>query len=397
MQRWSGRSRTAADRVRSAQELGADGTGYEFIHIPSGGAKHPHHHPDYQKDNHFIRVRGREVYRFAVQMSELIRKASEMVGDEEIKVVIPHQVNLRIIEAARERLDWSMDRFFVNIDKYGNTSAGSVPIALDEAVREGALKKGDLVVLVAFGAGLTGARPCFAGEPERRVEGRQSAVEHTRSSAGAGAQKEAWAELGRRRARSGTGGRGLGFSLEGLLESGDEVTGRTSRSRGSSRRGGHLRLESRGSPWSPRPGPPDSPSASTPRTGRPGPSASPTASGSCAWARPCRPSEQNPSGMVALAGANIEQAEALARSVPSTACRVANLNAPGQVVLSGAHEALEAVRPRRGSRGAPGAPARRRWRHSECMRPAADRLVQRSRRHRRGSAVPVISNVTAAP
>ena len=61
-----------------------------------------------------------------------------MVGDEEIKVVIPHQVNLRIIEAARERLDWSMDRFFVNIDKYGNTSAGSVPIALDEAVREGA-------------------------------------------------------------------------------------------------------------------------------------------------------------------------------------------------------------------------------------------------------------------
>ena len=70
-------------------------------------------------------------------------------------MVIPHQVNLRIIEGARERLDWPMERFFVNIEKYGNTSAASVPIALDEAVREGALKQGDLVVLVAFGAGLT--------------------------------------------------------------------------------------------------------------------------------------------------------------------------------------------------------------------------------------------------
>ena len=138
------------------QELGSDGTGYEFIHIPSGGAKHPHHHKDYQKDEHYIRVRGREVYRFAVtKMAELIRKASEMAGDEEIKVVIPHQVNLRIIEGARERLDWPMERFFVNIEKYGNTSAASVPIALDEAVRAGALQKGELVVLVAFGAGLT--------------------------------------------------------------------------------------------------------------------------------------------------------------------------------------------------------------------------------------------------
>ncbi|MEL6716381.1 MAG: 3-oxoacyl-[acyl-carrier-protein] synthase III C-terminal domain-containing protein, partial [Planctomycetota bacterium] len=63
--------------------------------------------------------------------------------------------NLRIIEAARERLDWPMERFFVNIHKYGNTSAGSVPIALDEAVRGGNVEKGDIVVLVAFGAGLT--------------------------------------------------------------------------------------------------------------------------------------------------------------------------------------------------------------------------------------------------
>ncbi len=136
--------------------LGADGSGYSFIHIPEGGAEHPHNHPDYDASNHFIRVKGREVYRFAVtKMTELIRTAAEPHGAENVKLVIPHQVNLRIIEAARERLEWPMEKFFLNIAKYGNTSAGSVPIALDEAVREGRLEKGDIVILVAFGAGLT--------------------------------------------------------------------------------------------------------------------------------------------------------------------------------------------------------------------------------------------------
>ncbi len=139
-----------------SQNLGADGSGYEFIHIPEGGAARPHNHPDYDSSNQFIRVRGREVYRFAVtKMTELIREAAESVSGEEVKLVVPHQVNLRIIEAARERLDWPMEKFFVNIQKYGNTSAASVPIALDEAAREGRIERGDLVVLVAFGAGLT--------------------------------------------------------------------------------------------------------------------------------------------------------------------------------------------------------------------------------------------------
>lgn len=136
--------------------LGADGEGYSFIHIPEGGAEHPHNHPDYDRSNHFIRVKGREVYRFAVtKMTELIRAAAEPFGPDEVKVVIPHQVNMRIIEAARERLDWPIEKFFLNIEKYGNTSAGSVPIALDEAVRTGQIKTGDVVILVAFGAGLT--------------------------------------------------------------------------------------------------------------------------------------------------------------------------------------------------------------------------------------------------
>lgn len=138
------------------QKLGADGEGYEFIHIPEGGSVHPHNHPEYDRSNHFIRVKGREVYRFAVtRMTDLLRKAAEPYGTDAVKLVVPHQVNMRIIEAARERLDWPMEKFFVNIEKYGNTSAGSVPIALDEAVRAGRLEKGDIVLLVAFGAGLT--------------------------------------------------------------------------------------------------------------------------------------------------------------------------------------------------------------------------------------------------
>jgi 3-oxoacyl-[acyl-carrier-protein] synthase-3 len=138
------------------QTLGADGSGYEFIHIPEGGSVHPHNHPEYDASDHFIRVRGREVYRFAVtKMTELIKDAAEGYGADEIKLVVPHQVNMRIIEAARERLDWPIEKFYLNIEKYGNTSAGSVPIALDEAVREGRLEKGDLVIMVAFGAGLT--------------------------------------------------------------------------------------------------------------------------------------------------------------------------------------------------------------------------------------------------
>jgi len=138
------------------QVLGADGSGYDFIHIPEGGSEHPHNHPDYNSADHFIRIKGRDVYRFAVtKMTELILQVTEGVPADEIALVVPHQVNQRIIEAARERLEWPSEKFFVNIHKYGNTSAASIPIALDEAVREGRIKRGDKIVLVAFGAGLT--------------------------------------------------------------------------------------------------------------------------------------------------------------------------------------------------------------------------------------------------
>lgn len=136
--------------------LGADGSGYNFIHIPMGGARTPHNHPDYEKDKHFITLQGREVFRFAVsKMTEMVKAVTEGIDRDEIALMVPHQVNKRIIDAALERLDWSADRCMINIHKYGNTSAGSVPIALAEAVQQGRLEKGQLCVLVAFGAGLT--------------------------------------------------------------------------------------------------------------------------------------------------------------------------------------------------------------------------------------------------
>lgn len=136
--------------------LGADGAGYEFIHIPMGGAAIPHHAPGYEKEGHYITLKGRDVYRFAVtKMTELIQRYTENLPREEIGLIVPHQVNRRIIDAALERLEMSPEQCVLNIDRYGNTSAASVPIALDEAIQDGRLEKGKYVVLVAFGAGLT--------------------------------------------------------------------------------------------------------------------------------------------------------------------------------------------------------------------------------------------------
>ena len=109
---------------------------------------------------HFMKIKGREVYKFAVQrFCELIDDAMRKceLSVDQIKLLIPHQVNQRIIDSAMEKLNLPADKAFVNIDRYGNTSAASIPIALDEAVRAGKLVKDDIAIFVAFGAGLTWA------------------------------------------------------------------------------------------------------------------------------------------------------------------------------------------------------------------------------------------------
>jgi 3-oxoacyl-[acyl-carrier-protein] synthase-3 len=136
--------------------LGADGSGFHLIHMRGGGSRFPASAETVANGEHFIRLRGREVYRFAVtKMAELIGEMAEGYSYDDIGLVVPHQVNARIIEAALERLGWSNEKVHMNIHKYGNTSAATVPVALDEARREGRLVPGKLVILVAFGAGLT--------------------------------------------------------------------------------------------------------------------------------------------------------------------------------------------------------------------------------------------------
>jgi 3-oxoacyl-[acyl-carrier-protein] synthase-3 len=139
--------------------LHADGHGWEML-CCHPGSRHPVDAAMLESRGQYMKIKGREVYKFAVQrFEELIEDAMRKceLTPESIKLIVPHQVNQRIIDSAMDKLGFSSDKAFVNIDRYGNTSAASIPIALDEAVRAGKLLPGDVTVLVAFGAGLTWA------------------------------------------------------------------------------------------------------------------------------------------------------------------------------------------------------------------------------------------------
>jgi 3-oxoacyl-[acyl-carrier-protein] synthase-3 len=139
--------------------LYSDGRGWEMLHcLP--GSKHPVNESMVAGRQQFMKIKGRDVYKFAVQrFHELIEDAMRKceLTPQKLKLIIPHQVNQRIIDSAMERLKLPPEKAYVNIDRYGNTSAASIPIALDEAVRSGKIVKGDVVIFVAFGAGLTWA------------------------------------------------------------------------------------------------------------------------------------------------------------------------------------------------------------------------------------------------
>lgn len=138
--------------------LGAFGDGAELLYISHGGSRSPTTAESLANRDHCIRMKGKEVFKIAVRaMDEAARDILEQhqIRADQISLVIPHQANLRIIESISEYLELPMERFFVNVDRYGNTSAASIPIALDEARRAGRIKPGDLTLLVAFGAGLT--------------------------------------------------------------------------------------------------------------------------------------------------------------------------------------------------------------------------------------------------
>jgi len=140
--------------------LHAEGSGWDYIHVPAGGTRAPVTADTIANRSHFIKMRGRDVYKFAVEkMQWLLGDCLEKCNlrPEDVDMVIPHQVNLRIITSAAKKFNFPMDKVFVNIDKYGNTSAASVPLAMDEAWRQGCIGPGSTVILAAFGAGLTWA------------------------------------------------------------------------------------------------------------------------------------------------------------------------------------------------------------------------------------------------
>jgi 3-oxoacyl-[acyl-carrier-protein] synthase-3 len=140
--------------------LGSDGCGAPKLLVPAGGSNQPASHESVEARAHFLKMEGSNVFRFASKvipgsMLEALEKAGLTSAD--LGLVIPHQANIRIIDHAREKLGLPTERVFTNLDKYGNTSAASIPVALCEALEQGRVSDGDIVAMCAFGAGLAWA------------------------------------------------------------------------------------------------------------------------------------------------------------------------------------------------------------------------------------------------
>lgn len=138
--------------------IGADGDAWNLLMCPGGGSRYPASEQTVADRKHYMAIRGREVFKIAVNritelVTEMLEKTELSVSD--VTMVIPHQMNQRIIDATVRKLGFSHDKVYVNIDRYGNTSAASIGIALDEALRKGAVHPGQIVIFVAIGAGIT--------------------------------------------------------------------------------------------------------------------------------------------------------------------------------------------------------------------------------------------------
>jgi 3-oxoacyl-[acyl-carrier-protein] synthase III len=135
-----------------------DGSGGQFLYMPGGGSLHPTSHDTVDKRMHYVHQEGSQVFKYAVRrMAEMAATLLERNGfqGDDLALVVPHQANLRIIRATQERLGVDDSRIVINIDRYGNTTAGTIPLGLCDALAQGRLHKGDLVMLVAVGAGYT--------------------------------------------------------------------------------------------------------------------------------------------------------------------------------------------------------------------------------------------------
>jgi 3-oxoacyl-[acyl-carrier-protein] synthase-3 len=138
----------------------SDGKMWDLINVPGGGSRNPASSDSINQRLHYIKMKGNETFKIAVRtLEDVALKTLEQnnLDPSELNLLIPHQANQRIIQATAERLKLPPEKVFMNLDKYGNTSAGSIPIALDEALQTGKIREGDYILLEAFGGGLTWA------------------------------------------------------------------------------------------------------------------------------------------------------------------------------------------------------------------------------------------------
>ncbi len=141
-----------------AMKIRSDGRLWELLNIPGGGSRFPASEETVRQKLHYIKMKGNETFKIAVRMLEDIALKTleeNNLKPSDLSLMIPHQANQRIIQATAERLNLPMEKVIMNLDRYGNTSAASIPIALDEAVTSGKVKEGDIILLEAFGGGLT--------------------------------------------------------------------------------------------------------------------------------------------------------------------------------------------------------------------------------------------------
>ena len=150
------RSETSAGILSTT--VGSDGSLGDLLMIPGGGSRNPASHETVDQRMHYLKMAGNNVFKYAVRyMCAAGRKALEQAGitADEVDWVVPHQANMRIIQAISDRVGISLDRFVINLDRLGNTTAATVPLALDEAIRDGRIKPGQKILIIVFGGGFT--------------------------------------------------------------------------------------------------------------------------------------------------------------------------------------------------------------------------------------------------
>ena len=145
------------DQGLIAYTLGADGSGEDLLCMKAGGSRNPASAATVERKEHYMRMEGRQVFKWAIRViAQSIRDVMDeaKLSNDDIDLVVLHQANVRILDAAAEELGFDRRKMFVNLEKYGNTSAGSIPLALDEACQQGLLRRGSNILLCGFGAGL---------------------------------------------------------------------------------------------------------------------------------------------------------------------------------------------------------------------------------------------------